>query len=405
MSCILEISTGFVMRKKAFLSILFGWAALFAAVASSTMDDMYFSHFFIKEGLPYPHVTEITQDVKGYIWIGTRKGLYRYDGYTINPVRIAGGDTLAETYVRDIFVRTNGDIWVALDNHVLKYIPEKDMLEQKAAENTWSKQPELEANNNPTVKFTESSDGKLFLLTHSQLYRLNDKTGKFELFELANSEAIRPPFYEFAADKTNGLWLVGAGSLYHINLNSNVITQFDVKKYFTRGEISRVKGILVDSENNLWLATRGDGLLFYDVRTGVFTPLNKTTGYDIVIARVLLEDADRRLWVGGENGLRALDMKTRTLISSIKQDYTNNLGINDDAVYAAFQDKEQNIWFGTYFSGINILYRDHQRFCYYQPGYKPVNVSGKAVRQIIEDGQFLWIATEDGGLNKFDKAT
>jgi signal transduction histidine kinase/ligand-binding sensor domain-containing protein/DNA-binding response OmpR family regulator len=375
---------------------------LFPVAAFSSMTNMYFSHFYINEGLPYPHVTKIAQDAKGYIWIGARKGLYRYDGYTINPVRIAGADTISDSHVRDIFVRTNNDTWVILNNQVMKYIPEKDMLEKYPVEYNPEESPVY---NNPVLKFAESSDGKLFFLNDSRLYRLNDKTGKFELFELVNSEVIHTPFYEFTADRANGLWLVGVNSLYHIDLNSNVIAQFDVKKYFTQEKMSRVKGILVDSENNLWIATFGDGLLFYDVRTGEFAQLNKTTGYDIVIARVLLEDADHHLWVGGENGLRVLDIKTRTLISSIKQDYTNNLGMNDDAMYAAFQDKEQNIWFGTYFSGINILYRDHQRFCYYQPGYKPVNVSGKAVRQIIEDGQFLWIATEDGGLNRFDKTT
>ena len=49
--------------------------------------NLQFSHLSTNEGLPYSHVNAMCQDKKGYIWIGTRKGLYRYDGYNIYSVR------------------------------------------------------------------------------------------------------------------------------------------------------------------------------------------------------------------------------------------------------------------------------------------------------------------------------
>src|SRR6187551_1232068 len=35
----------------------------------------------IKDGLGFRDVTSLTQDVNGLLWIGTRQGLNRYDGY------------------------------------------------------------------------------------------------------------------------------------------------------------------------------------------------------------------------------------------------------------------------------------------------------------------------------------
>lgn len=42
-----------------------------------------FMHITGKDGLPYQQVEELLQDDKGRLWIGTRNGLSRYDGYNI----------------------------------------------------------------------------------------------------------------------------------------------------------------------------------------------------------------------------------------------------------------------------------------------------------------------------------
>ena len=41
-----------------------------------------FTHLTSAQGLPHQQVEALAQDARGYIWIGMRNGLVRYDGYS-----------------------------------------------------------------------------------------------------------------------------------------------------------------------------------------------------------------------------------------------------------------------------------------------------------------------------------
>lgn len=358
-------------------------------------DNMQFRHFTINEGLPYSHVTVIKQDKKGYIWIGTRKGLYKYDGYNINALRT---DTTSiygiNSYgTREICATKAGDMWVIMNDMLFRYAPERDMLEH------------VYIDDNLVWRFGESTDGRFFCLTEGNIFVLDSQRDKFIKFTAGKPASDTSRIYEIATDNNNRLWTIGDEGLSRIDLNNNNVVQYDVKQYFSKGRVIRVREMLVDSQNNLWIGTFGDGVIFLNTKTGEFKQMNEQTGYDITIIRAMEEDDNHHLWIGGENGLRVIDIRTQEIVRSFRQDYYNPLGINDDAVYSIFKDQDRNLWFGTFFGGINILYNDHQQVNYYAPGNFPQNVSGKAVRQMIEDGNYLWVATEDGGLNKFNKQT
>lgn len=358
-------------------------------------DNMQFRHFTINEGLPYSHVTVIKQDKKGYIWIGTRKGLYKYDGYNINALRT---DTTSiygiNSYgTREICATKAGDMWVIMNDMLFRYAPERDMLEH------------VYIDDNLVWRFGESTDGRFFCLTEGDIFVLDSQRDKFIKFTAGKPASDTSRIYEIATDNNNRLWTIGDEGLSRIDLNNNNVVQYDVKQYFSKGRVIRVREMLVDSQNNLWIGTFGDGVIFLNTKTGEFKQMNEQTGYDITIIRAMEEDDNHHLWIGGENGLRVIDIRTQEIVRSFRQDYYNPLGINDDAVYSIFKDQDRNLWFGTFFGGINILYNDHQQVNYYAPGNFPQNVSGKAVRQMIEDGNYLWVATEDGGLNKFNKQT
>lgn len=362
---------------------------------------MQFSHLSINDELPYSHVLAIKQDAKRYMWIGTRKGLFRYDGYTISPVKSA--DSIGSHYIRQILVDKNDDVWVVYFRKIYKYASNKELMVNVPVNP--GNNPSFSLINSPFAKIAESSDGRIFMLTINCLFIFNNQKNEFEPYEIIHNKILTPHIYNFVADKNQGLWIIDSKALHYIDLKTNNTTEYNIKNFFSMGRLSRVMDMLVDYQNNLWIATFGDGILLFDRKTGDFKALNNKTGYDINIARVLLEDNQKQLWVGGEDGLRVLDIEKKEIVETIKQDYQNPLGINDNATHALFQDKEGNIWIGGYFGGINILYKDKERFNYYPPGYRSNNVSGKAIRQIVEDGAYLWIATEDGGLNKYHKAT
>ncbi|MBL7916947.1 MAG: hypothetical protein JNM96_01025 [Bacteroidia bacterium] len=45
-----------------------------------------FAHLNVDNGLSYNSISCITQDNKGFIWIGTYNGLNKYDGYKFTTI-------------------------------------------------------------------------------------------------------------------------------------------------------------------------------------------------------------------------------------------------------------------------------------------------------------------------------
>ncbi|HET6907566.1 MAG TPA: two-component regulator propeller domain-containing protein [Rhodanobacteraceae bacterium] len=72
-----------------------------------------FRHYGVLDGLPSDAAYTVTQDHSGYIWIGTRDGLARFDGKEFRIFRHDAGDpdSLAANDVSAVLVDTQGRVW------------------------------------------------------------------------------------------------------------------------------------------------------------------------------------------------------------------------------------------------------------------------------------------------------
>ncbi|MEO1253885.1 MAG: two-component regulator propeller domain-containing protein, partial [Bacteroidota bacterium] len=78
----------------------------------------------LPKGISQGSVTKIIKDSYGFMWFGTRYGLNRFDGISYEHFpRKKDGDVFKEgSYVRDMELDENGDIWIATEGSgVLKY--------------------------------------------------------------------------------------------------------------------------------------------------------------------------------------------------------------------------------------------------------------------------------------------
>lgn len=71
-----------------------------------------FSHITSQQGLPYQQVMDLVEDNDGYIWIATRCGLSRYDGYTLRNYYHDDNDakSLSSNFVHYLFKDSHGRI-------------------------------------------------------------------------------------------------------------------------------------------------------------------------------------------------------------------------------------------------------------------------------------------------------
>ena len=80
--------------------------------SAEVLNNAKFEKVSIEEGLSNEYVTSIFQDSKGYIWIGTKDGLNRFDGEKVKIYNCNAEDknSLSSTYINDIEEDVNGTI-------------------------------------------------------------------------------------------------------------------------------------------------------------------------------------------------------------------------------------------------------------------------------------------------------
>src|SRR5919112_513779 len=77
--------------------------------------NLKFEHLDITAGLSQNHIMCILQDSRGFMWLGTRDGLNKYDGYKFTVYKNIPNDknSLSHNYVTDIIEDFDGNIWVS----------------------------------------------------------------------------------------------------------------------------------------------------------------------------------------------------------------------------------------------------------------------------------------------------
>ena len=89
-------------------------------------------YFTSDEGLSQSEVTCILQDRQGFLWIGTRGGLNRYDGYSFQIFQneIGNPNSLINNSIECLLEDRQGNIWIGTkSNGLSKYSPELEQFE------------------------------------------------------------------------------------------------------------------------------------------------------------------------------------------------------------------------------------------------------------------------------------
>ena len=304
--------------------------------------------------------TKIIQDSKGYIWIGTKWGLSKYDGILFKNYFINNG--LSDSNIIDIKEGQNDDIWVltanglsVIKNEQIEYFPapkevlfkddnlivngksawiiegyynkkifkfkDGEYIEKHSSVNGYFSGLSLDTLNNKIV-FTEviNSGSKLYSFKDSSL-KLEDKTngGKF-VFNYKNKLAIKSKSRETV--------------LY--NLRQKDTTQ--LLKIDKRIDIiKRVNDSTVIFSTSKFASKMPVHIL-------VNNTLKKKPNYFDQI-NDLLQDNEGNIWVATEAGL----YKITPFYNYTKKD---NM---PDYVWSVQEDKFNNIWFAS-FNNDNLFY-------------------------------------------------
>lgn len=143
--------------------------------------DFGFRHLNTSNGLPNQQVEAIVQDADGYIWIGTRNGLAKFDGYNVQTYHHQEGMThsLIHNFVHGMFLDSKKNLWVATENGVSRYRSKTDDFQNYGNVKGYC------------TSFVETKDGRI-LTGHDKLFVYDKKTDAFSVYPSLNYEPSPP---------------------------------------------------------------------------------------------------------------------------------------------------------------------------------------------------------------------
>lgn len=321
-------------------------------------------------GLPQTSVQVITQTRDGYLWIGTRDGLARFDGVTFTVFRAETHEGLQSNDIRALYEDREGNLWIGTFNGGLSRLKDGKFVHYGAAEG-WPRSGVLE--------ILEDRQGHLWLGTWNGVARANKEGVK--IFSFADG-LVGQDARSLALDRAGRIW-IGTGR------GLNYFTNGRFTAYTTRnGLLSRaLRKVYVDREDVLWFGSVGGGLgCFQDGRFKHYTTADGLADNKV---RTILQDRDGNLWVGTWKGLSRLQGGKIT-------NYTIAEGLPHDFVEALYEDREGSLWIGTRGGGLARLRDGTFSVLTMKEG-----LTSDLPRCVYEasDGS-MWIGTDGGGVSR-----
>lgn len=418
-----------------------------------SQENRILDHYDYKDGLSPGHIRCITQDRRGYLWIGTYGGLTRYDGYQFKVYQHDPRSThsLADNIIFSLYVDKGGTLWIGTEKGLQRFI--------EASEKFINVQPsgdKLTYLSPLRVRYMlEDSKGIFWLTTyHGEVLVLNRKTGQFKHYPHSPhspGSIDNTTFAHIHEDRSGNIWIGDFTGVarFHRQKDAFIYYQLNPKKP-TRSIEPFVECIYEDRSSTIWIGTRNDGVYRFHRETDTFTSYRHQPGNPNSLSnnniRSIFEDRESNLWIGTAQGLNCMNKKNQ-VFTHYRHNPQDPYSLSYDSIFRIFEDQRGSLWILTNREP-NRWDRESNRFfrykysrvnnkyiytsCYYEDrsgilwfgtggaiykfdylerkftciGYDPLNplsLSCPRVRAIFEDSAgILWIGTAGGGINRWD---
>ncbi|MEQ6120525.1 two-component regulator propeller domain-containing protein [Reichenbachiella sp. MALMAid0571] len=356
-------------------------------------------------GLSNGRVTSIIQDNQGFIWVGTKSGLNRYDG---NKFKVYNqyNSTISSNDISDIMMDRSGVIWIAtIGGGVSLY----DSLKDNFSTFRHSENDKNALLSDEVHKIFEDSSGNIWIGTEGGLNLYDRENEGFKGFvnEKGNSSSLsHNSVWGLADDENENLWIgtYGGGLNKFVKEDSTFMSGSQLVEETNLPKLEFINVVHPVVPNQILIGTHGNGLLRLDVASGNISDMLETfpnNGERII--RTLEADSNGNIWVGtdGEGVIQIKNaISDKPLYNKFINDNRLSYSLSNNTVNCIFEDNESNIWIGTAWKGIDIIENEQNGFRFLFSdirGYNPF-----PVLSIFEHEKKLWIGTDGDGLNIYD---
>ncbi len=354
-----------------------------------------FGHLSTRDGLSHNTVMCIRPDRRGFLWIGTRDGLNRYDGYRFTTYRPDPNDpthSLTHNWISDLYESPDGVLWMTTLGGGLH------RLDRNREQFTnFRVDPRHISDRNIGYALRADRQGSLWIASRGGLNRFDPRTARYQLFP--SPDTRDSAVMAVCEDRVGRLWVGTETGLYQLDRQRISYTKMMAGPTTSFGPVTDLN---LAPDGRLWAVSMTGGLWAID-------PSGKVTQYladdpklrqpGPSIVQHVYPDSAGFVWLTSANGLRRFDPRTGgwTLFQA-------NPGRVDDlssnSLLAVVRDRAGLIWVGSN-NGLNSMLPQPRKFRTEQviPDETSARLPENGIRSLCVDRNgTVWLTNQTGRL-------
>tara|TARA_R110002020_G_scaffold117986_1_gene269698 strand:+ start:100861 stop:105012 length:4152 start_codon:yes stop_codon:yes gene_type:complete len=359
-------------------------------------------------------ISSLQEDSTGHLYIGGyEKGLFRLDMESFKVEKVGVNDPHGSSPLVMQCIKRNryGKIYVGTNRGLFEIGNKSGVLKRAYFQGR---------NNRATVSaqikslLIDDRDNIWIGSFYEGLYKVSssDFDGE-ELFKIDKYVFTQNPFFTIIT-LPDGTLMCGTENdgLFHINEQGDVLNHYLAKKDDKSSILSNsIWSLYVDDAERIWLGYYNKGIALYDKLydkfEGISSSYNNPNSLQISSVSSISEDATGKLWIGMDGGgIDVLDQRTNTFIHINSSEEGPYSGLTSDYIQSILIDGEQNIWAGSWESGIYLLKKGSKKFINFNLENTNGQLSSNTVTSITEDSKgTIWIGTYRSGLHSYNPVT
>ena len=354
-------------------------------VESVQQPEMTISNPLITNNISNQQVNAFAEDAQGHIWIGTFRGLNKYNVHEFHQYFCTDDSLdLPDNQIKDMLRDSKGRLWISTVNGVCRYT-DKDNFKHIPSDMT----------NKNGIQLLEGTDGRIFLNYTSHLSVYNPTTEEMNCV-IPQLDPQGTMIVKCFIDAEAQLWVVTPRTLrcydyYSMQLKDSVAINKNSRYFY------------LHKDGKIWL-TGSRTLLLFDTHTHQFTDLPPALAQHSVLREAEITyihpyGNNSLLLNTSRHGMFCYNYANNTIAHQGDEDFP--FEVPEFQISCMFTDSQNNLWIGSTDQGYTVCYHYKERFN--NDNYIRSYFNNKSVVSAsAEKNGILWITTLSNGVYRYD---